>query len=1059
MKRLILALTVLGFIAGAVNQVQAAPDRIPCVISNDFETGELAGWEGYPYAQDIGYEPFTIPQREPAHNDSKFAISRVVKPNDMIDLAEGFTREINLWTVAETRLKAAVFLTADRKPEYLEFSLGLFDGSRYFHVIKAPKVNRWLELDIPITGFTANGKPLAAGAHVQVITIKAFYPLVTHLASYTISLDDFELNGERQRRFAALDPVSTDFEMFGFSILNRHFHSGDTFALTVRPEEAPGKYTLASATLNLLDPAGKTVASGVPLKSADGNAWKTEKAYTFKPSDPRGQWTAELIGKDAHGTEIRWGFRFLMPGSRITTKDHPRLHFSAEELKRRLASQSATERKILEGALANPSSLHNMDLSGINEAKNLQTESLTGGPFSVVSTAYDNWRAPMSRLTGVIESGAWLYAVKGDEAAGRKAKEALLKLCAFTRWNHPWQETHGNHTYFPMGYTIGPVATGYPLLSEAEKAAVRNALMDKGIKLFYRDMVEMNRMPSSLTNHIAVLVANLSLAATAIYGEDPANPALEPYLSGILAKMKLYMDRTFYPDGGYGEPVTYQDMATRDLVEALDVLERNFGVDYTLETHMKDSWLYPLYVTYTNGRYPDFGDVSHYYGLGGLSFMYFSHKLKNPYTYEFSRKTFESARGGIPAWLWYTTGITPKSREELVPSHYFPVKGHLVSRSCWSDEGTVNVFKCGPNSNHYHYDQGTFYLMTNGEELLSDAGHGSSYYANLHYPCYYTQAIGHNVMLVDGNAESQAPADYLNGITSLQDWPRISHAFAGRTADAVEGDLTCVYKGTMDRYTRSILYVKPDLMFLCDRVKSSKEHFYSWIFHAEHTNGKNSIAWDGNTMTVARTKARLRMDVLAPAIDSHRIQDSDRDESFITLRGKPGTRDTEFLAVLTPRAVKSPSDTLIESSSTLLAASGWTGAKVERADGVTVAAFRTNGASDPVEGYTADADRFAATTDPAGKAAFLFLHGTAISSQGTPLFRSSRLVSAAVTFKTGESFLESETDASVEISVAQEKKPATVTLNGAALKKWKYDGKAKLLTLTIPQGRTEVVIR
>ena len=40
--------------------------------------------------------------------------------------------------------------------------------------------------------------------------------------------------------------------------------------------------------------------------------------------------------------------------------------------------------------------------------------------------------------------------------------------------------------------------------------------LNKGLKLFHRDMVEMNRMPSNMTNHIAVIVTGFGLAATAI---------------------------------------------------------------------------------------------------------------------------------------------------------------------------------------------------------------------------------------------------------------------------------------------------------------------------------------------------------------------------------------------------------------------------------------------------------------------------------------------------------------------------------------------------------------
>ena len=46
----------------------------------------------------------------------------------------------------------------------------------------------------------------------------------------------------------------------------------------------------------------------------------------------------------------------------------------------------------------------------------------------------------------------------------------------------------------------------------------------------------MNRMPSSNSNHIGVILSGVGLAAVAIANDDPDIPDLEPYFSGILAK-------------------------------------------------------------------------------------------------------------------------------------------------------------------------------------------------------------------------------------------------------------------------------------------------------------------------------------------------------------------------------------------------------------------------------------------------------------------------------------------------------------------------------------------
>ena len=126
------------------------------------------------------------------------------------------------------------------------------------------------------------------------------------------------------------------------------------------------------------------------------------------------------------------------------------------------------------------------------------------------------------------------------------------------------------------------------------------------------------------------------------------------------------------------------------------------------------------------------------------------------------------------------------SRETLSPSKFFKAQG-MVIRSGWDDAAMVLSTRVGPNANHYHYDQGSFQIMKNGETLLTDPAYGPlGYYANLEYLSYSVQAIAHNVMLVDHDPESQAPAHYDNGIKALTEWPRVKHLFNGKDADGIE---------------------------------------------------------------------------------------------------------------------------------------------------------------------------------------------------------------------------------------------------------------------------------
>ena len=220
-KFLLLLIIAIGFIS--CSEPKQSTDKIPYTLFDDFETGELFGWEQYPYAEDIGFDALFSTHKSPTYNDSRYALARPVRANDIVEIYQGFTKRIDLWTIPETNLKTALYFQSDRNPEKVEISLGTFDGRLYKHSIKNPKANEWLELDISLDKFKLNGESLASGEHIEVITIEGTYPRVYYLYTYTILMDDFQLNGERQRKFKGLDPSSTNFEMFNVSILTSIF--------------------------------------------------------------------------------------------------------------------------------------------------------------------------------------------------------------------------------------------------------------------------------------------------------------------------------------------------------------------------------------------------------------------------------------------------------------------------------------------------------------------------------------------------------------------------------------------------------------------------------------------------------------------------------------------------------------------------------------------------------------------------------------------------------------------------------------------------------------------
>lgn len=1082
MRSIILSLLLTFSTIGSSVFAQNAGLRKSYTLFNDFESGELFGWEAYPYAQDIAFDALYFAAKTPTYKNSKFALARPLKAHDTNELYQGFTKRLNLFTVADTRVKAAIYFQSDRNPDLLELALGTFDGRLFTHKINKPVANTWIELDIPIALFKHENQSLKANEHIQVITIQGTYSSKNYLFTYTILMDDFSINGEQSSRFIPSSPGSDYFEMFNVSVLKKHFFYGDDFSLKTKIE---GGVNLKQLSGTLVDSRGKIIKDNIRFIPVS-DEWRMESAYRFSEKDARGQWEIRLKGTDASGAEIAQSFRFLMPGNKVNA--HPRLFFNAAELKERLLNEkSPIAKKILDNALSHKDFMK-VDVDAITEGIDRTAENLVGGPYSMNSVGFSNyalWNNPNTTLGTVIEEGSFRYAFTGDRAAGEQAKKALLKLCSFKKWNADWMLERKFWTYYPMGYTIKPVAYGYDMLydlmTDSERALVRKAIMDKGLKMFHRDMVEMNRMPSNQTNHIAVIVGGMGMAATAIYGDDPENPNLEPYLSGILTKAKEFIDRTYYEDGSYAEPKSgYMDMATRDIVEILAAFERNFGVDYSTTTNVQNFYKYPIQAMHNSGLIHAYGDGGRTYdGFNQIHSWWFVNRTKNPYLYQYVKPFWESGKGGYLSYLWFKDDIVPASRETMPLSKTFSAQG-MVMRNGWDDQSTIISTRVGPNHNHAHYDQGSFQIMTNGEELLTDPGIGAlGYYANLEFLSYDVQAIAHNTMLIDHDPESQAPAHYDNGIAALKVWPEMTHTFTGKLADAIESELSSVYKNKLEKYTRTLLYTKSGPVFLFDQVKSKTGgHLYNWLFHAPQNEGnKRALTYKDNRMVIDRPKAKLTMDIISSGISerannnlalfsyaadlgSASIRDrSDKkfSESFLTLVSKPDLTETNFFAVLLPEAKSS--SVLKEPVTTRIDADGWIGAKIEYSGGFDYGFFRNgNTAAGSISGFNTNAERFTASFDTAGKLIKAYFEGSSFSGYGLN-FSSAKPLTAAIEQTHLQTSIEVQTPQIASLNVSVQAKPSAVLLNGKAFAGFKFSSAEKSISLSVPQGRHDLQIR
>jgi hypothetical protein len=347
---------------------------------------------------------------------------------------------------------------------------------------------------------------------------------------------------------------------------------------------------------------------------------------------------------------------------------------------------------------------------------------------------------------------------------------------------------------------------------------------------------------------------------------------------------------------------------------------------------------------------------------------------------------------------------------------------------------------------------------------LTDPAYGPlGYYANLEYLSYSVQAIAHNVMLVDHDPESQTPAHYDNGIKALTEWPRVKHLFNGKDADGIESDLSSVYKGKLEMYSRSLLYTKTGPIFLFDEVKSKspKGHVYDWLFHAPPgENNQTAISYDKGRMIIDRPNAKLTMDVVSPEIVASKIYDKSAGlgkgfyESFLDLASKPDLNQVNFLAVILPESKPASGAAPV---TTKMEAPGWIGAKMVHSNGSDIGFFRTGTENGVAAGFTTDAKRFTASYDKSGSLQKIYYEGSSISGNGLSLVADVGTRGTMALVSTGiDAEIKSWKGCSLKVMVSG--KPASVQVNGQTIKDWTFDAGTNTVAVKLPAGTVALKI-
>jgi hypothetical protein len=1032
----------------------------PFVMREDFQGDSLGQWASYPPAQDIGYEPSLSPTKDYDAPGGR-ALMRVIKPNRAGVQRFGFIKRLRLISATDSRIKFSYHLNS-LTPATIEIGLAGVDGHLYVTKLTA-KMGQWSVAELPFSELT-----VPSGIGIEAIYIVADIQNVDPDFSYHFLIDDVAVSAVREARFDVTLPRTEMIEPWPALISAKSYQAGDAILF-----EARAPVRIAKAECFLETQTGRAISTQQLFddgshgdRIAGDSIWTNNKLRDLQASDPTGLWMARVRGTASDGQSVETIVRFIVRPE--SAAKHPRLFFAATEHEKltartrdpklstlwaNLQTTAKTTRET--GTLANGG-----DIFELLDSEYLLPSLL--GYFDV-----------LNRARSRIAYNAFDAYITGNPEARTAAKTALLDVSRWKHWEPPWFRAHGQHTYYPAGQLAADVALGYDLLyddmSESERVLVRRALLEKSIIPTFKEYVLDNRVMTNTSNWIAHTVGGSLIAAASIandLSESEREGQFEICVGGLMRKLEDHMAAGYLADGSYGEGISYHEFDAETLGPALIALQRAFGADYWKQTHVLEALTYPLYtLTWPISGSPDMGDTHPPAGHGIPPFVYQS---KDPvvrwYYSQFDRPS-------LSKFIFYDDSVQPQA-PKLPTSRVFSEKGHAVFRTGWTPEDIVFLFRAGPNFNHHHADQGSFLLTAFGEVLLSEAG-WSDYYKDPYYATFFTQAIGHNTVLVGDNPESQSIPDTPQ-FKALNKYPRITDSITSEFYDGVRSELSSVYQERLQSYARSIVFVKPNYFVVFDDLKTNRtpEQFDLLL----HLPRRDRIKIDNLTAIYNGEKASLGVrsfpsNLSKLSVNNGRIPyhifaartpaETPAQPAYLSFRTVNPADETQFVTVIAPAKTENAAKSLVANTSEFNG-ENLRGVRVERGNKTDLIMFRVGGGTQSIRqgDWLVEAASLVVTQSANILETFAAHEARTLRRGNQVLLSSDTPISIAAKFNDIDIDVVAHTDKSARVTLFVGKSPIHVLLDGKDLGSngFTFNRMDRTIGLIIPDGHHNLKI-
>ncbi len=473
----------------------------------------------------------------------------------------------------------------------------------------------------------------------------------------------------------------------------------------------------------------------------------------------------------------------------------------------------------------------------------------------------NNHVADLLKARLILERTSFVYLLTGDDRQRDLATLAITRILDYPKWDY-FQEA-GTYT---IGLQRAPETTlamifadewlGDTLAQELRKEIAKQ-VAEKGAPACFRTLwgmrhpdrvrgwgfdpesdykfrFDLSRWPIILnsTNLKVIPIAGLGVAGCWLYGR---HPQAEEWIDMAIQSARAY-STMFGADGSYEEGVSYWGYTALHLAVFFDALYRTRGIDIRSLVNFKGTVRYGLQLsmptTGSQGDCVNFGDAS---VVGNTSVADW---------------VARNERNGISQYVGLETGQVqsfhgiiwhdPSVPSQVPGPELYDVRfsnDWVVSRTGWDAQSAVVAMRSGLPANHEHADRNSVIFKAYGERLLHDPFKAAYSYTERHWLLRKTES--HTAVLIDGKGHQYH--DGHEGTNSSWAEAHVIDYDANAKRMIATSDATQAYKlvqPAVDLVQRTVVFVKPDIVILYDRVKLLAPLAVQARFQIDNRDGK-----------------------------------------------------------------------------------------------------------------------------------------------------------------------------------------------------------------------------